>query len=104
MFLLVIIPSDPIRQGSQRSGKTWKTWKRGCFVKKSGKTWKSQGIFVKFHESQGIFFQNALNLMVFRQPWWALKIIVITTKISTRDNYKTGRSALEGPNNFFTTK
>ena len=47
-------------QGSQRSGKTWKTWnKSGNFREippKSGK-------------SRGIFFQNALNLMAFSQSW-----------------------------------
>ena len=33
------------QQGSYGSGKTWKTWKKGLFGKKSGKTWKTQGIF-----------------------------------------------------------
>ena len=108
-------------QGSQRSGKTWKTWKRGSFKKKSGKTWKSQGIFVKFLKSQGkvreffsrmpwiwCFLAN-LWISIFKffscrtQPWWVLQIIMIITKINTLDFCKTDRGVLEERDYFFPT-
>ena len=78
------------QQGSQRSGKTRKKSGKFCKIpQKSGK-------------SQGISFQNALNLVVFSlswnsyfqrfscraQPWWLLQILILTTKISTPDYCK----------------
>ena len=94
-------------QGSQRSGKTWKTWKKGFYQKKSGKTWKSQGVYVKFLKSQGKvrellsripwnwWFLDDLEIPIFQnflcraQPWWALQMIMKLTKISTTDLFKT---------------
>ena len=108
-------------QGSQRSGKTWKAWKRGSFKKKSGKTWKSQGIFVKFLKSQGKvreFFSRVpwiwcflanLGISIFKffscrtQPWWVLQIIMIITKINTLDFCKTDRGVFEERDCIFPT-
>ena len=92
-------------QGSQQSGKTWKTCKKGGIFR------KSQGILQKSGKSQGISFQNPLKLAVFlvnlwisifqTQPWWVLQVIMKPTKIRTADLFKTVNGIFEKSQYFF---
>ena len=77
---------------------------KGLFLEKVRENLEKSGNFCKIPQksgkSQGISFQNVLNMVVFSQslncsyfqkfscrtqPWWVLQIIIITTKINTLD-------------------
>ena len=77
---------------------------KGLFLEKVRENLEKSGNFCKIPQksgkSQGISFQNALNLVAFSQswnsyfqkfscrtqPWWVLQIIIVITKISTLTN------------------
>ena len=90
---------------------------KGLFLEKVEENLEKLGnfckIFQKSGKSQGISFQNTLNVMVFSQssnldfqkfscrtqPWWVLQIIMITTKINTLDHCKVDRGVFEEHHN-----